>query len=316
MAISMRTLLLTSLALLIPAAPAYCWGCEGHQIVALIARAHLTPAAAAAVDKILAENPPDAALNNFCKSPDVMADVSTWADNVRNAAKTGLWHYVDIPLTEKSGSGSLAAWCTPIGPSVDGKNAPGCVTNAITYHWAILLDSSRPGADRAIALRYIIHFVGDMHQPLHSSDNDDQGGNCTTMKFFDEERPANLHSIWDSKLIQHELAARKESAADYARQLDHQYTDRWSEWGVAPVDPTAWAWEGNRIAREFTYGNLKPAIPVEKPNPNADCNAEREKVTALKIALADPYFDASIPVVGEQLAKAGYRLADLLNRSF
>jgi hypothetical protein len=312
----MRSLLFASLVLILPAAPAFGWGCEGHQIVALIARAHLTPAAAAAVDRMLAENPPDAALNNFCKSPDAMADIATWADAVRTAAKTGLWHYVDIPLSEKGGSGSLAAWCPPIGPAADGKNATGCVTNAIEYHWAILLDTSRSGADRAMALRYIIHFVGDMHQPLHSSDNDDQGGNCTSMRFFEEERPANLHSIWDSKLIQHELSARKETVGDYARRLDHQFTDRWSEWGLGPVDPTAWAWEGNRIARSFTYGELKPAIPVEKPNPNADCNAEREKVTALKIVIGDAYASTAIPVVGEQLAKAGYRLADLLNRTF
>jgi hypothetical protein len=117
-------------------------------------------------------------------------------------------------------------------------------------------------------------------------------------------------------LIQHELAAKKENAAEYARLLDKEYADHWHAWGVPPVDPTAWAWENNRIARAFTYGNLKPAIPIEKPDPKADCNAERDKVAALHIAIGDPYFDASIPVVGEQLAKAGYRLADLLNRTF
>jgi hypothetical protein len=311
----MRALLLSSLTLLTSAVPAFGWGCDGHQIVALIARAHLTASASAAVDKLLADNPADATGNHNCKSADAMADVATWADEVRNAEKTGLWHYVDIPLTERK-PGSLAAWCPPIGPSVGGQDRPGCVTNAIEYQWAVLLDTARSGPDRAVALRYIIHFVGDMHQPLHSSDNDDHGGNCTAMKFFDQERPANLHSIWDSMLIQHELTAKKETAADYARRLDRQYADKWPEWGTAVVDPTAWAWENNRIAREFTYGDLKPLIPVEKPDPKADCNAERDKVSALKITIGDPYFDATIPVVGEQLAKAGYRLANLLNRSF
>jgi hypothetical protein len=155
-----------------------------------------------------------------------------------------------------------------------------------------------------------------MHQPLHSSDNDDQGGNCTAMKFFEEERPANLHSIWDTKLIQHELAAKKETVGEYARQLDHEYSDRWPAWGTAAVDPAAWAWENNKVAREFTYGDLKPAIPMEQPDSKADCKVEREKVTALKIVIGDAYFNAEIPVVGEQLAKAGYRLADVLNRTF
>jgi hypothetical protein len=313
----MRALFLTSLALLIPASPAFGWGCEGHQIVALIARAHLTPAAAAAVDRLLAENPADPALNHYCKSADAIADTAAWADEVRNAEKTGLWHYVDIPLTEKKPV-SLAPWCAPIGPAIAGskEDRPGCVTNAIEYNWAILLDTSRPSADRATALRYIIHFVGDMHQPLHSSDNDDHGGNCTAMTFFDQTRPANLHSIWDTLLIQHELAAKKEIAADYAHRLDRQFADRWPAWGTLPVDPTAWAWENNRVARQFTYGDLKPAIPVEQPNPKADCNAERDKVAALKITIGDAYFNDTIPVVGEQLAKAGYRLADLLNRTF
>ena len=315
----MRTLLFFSLALSVPAVPAFGWGCEGHQIVALIARAHLSPAAAAAVDRLLAENPADSARGHSCKSADPMVDIATWADEVRNAEKTGPWHYVDIPLTETK-PGSLAAWCPPItpppvGPSAGGKDRPGCVTNAIEYQWAILIDTSRSGPERATALRYIIHFVGDMHQPLHSSDNDDQGGNCTSMKFFDQDRPANLHSIWDTLLIQRELAAKKETAADYAGRLDRQYADRWPEWGTGPVDPTTWAWEANRLAREFTYGELKPAVPVEKPGAT-DCNAEREKVSALHIAIGDAYFNASMPVAGQQLAKAGYRLADLLNRTF
>ena len=153
----------------------------------------------------------------------------------------------------------------PTGPATGKEDRPGCVTSAIEYHWAILLDTSRSGADRATALRYIIHFVGDMHQPLHASDNDDQGGNCTAIQFFDQPRPANLHSIWDTLLIQHELTAKKETTADYARRLDRQFADRWPAWGTLPVDPTAWAWEGNRVARAFTYGDLKPAIPDEKP---------------------------------------------------
>jgi hypothetical protein len=311
---TMRRLLFLLAAFSIAAPPAFGWGCEGHQIVALIARAHLTPAAAAAVNRLLAENPDDSAGNHYCKSADPMVDTASWADEVRNAEKTGPWHYVDIPLTETK-PGSLAAWCPPIGPAAGGKDRPGCVTNAIEYQWAILIDTSRPAPERTTALRYLIHFVGDMHQPLHSSDNDDQGGNCTAMKFFDQERPANLHSIWDTLMLQRELAARKETPADFARRLDRQYEDRWADWGTGPVDPTAWAWEANRLAREFTYGDLKPAIPVEKPGPT-DCNAEREKVSALHIAIGEAYFNASMPVVEQQLAKAGYRLADLLNRTF
>jgi hypothetical protein len=311
----MRVFFLISLALSIPATPAFGWGCEGHQIVALIARAHLTPAASAAVTKLLTDFPMDPKANHPCKDLDAMVDAATWADDTRSSEKTGPWHYVDIPLSEKDGR-SLAAWCPPVGPSDDGKDRPGCVTDAIEYEWSILLDTSRSGLSRAVALRYLIHFVGDMHQPLHDSDNDDQGGNCTAIQFFAEERPANLHSIWDTKLIQHELGAKKETRADYAKDLDQQFADHWPVWGTSVVDPTAWAWEGSKVARTVTYGNLKPAIAVEQPGVPADCSAEREKVSALHIAIGDAYSDAAMPAIGEQLAKAGYRLADLLNRTF
>src|SRR5277367_4546306 len=96
----MRTLLVVILALPILSAPAFGWGCEGHQMIALIARAHLTPEASAAVDNLLRNNPIDDAVKRFCKDrpADLMADSSTWADDVRTTEKTGPWHYVDIPL--------------------------------------------------------------------------------------------------------------------------------------------------------------------------------------------------------------------------
>src|SRR5580658_4933344 len=80
---------------------AFGWGCEGHQIIALIARAHLTPAASAAVDRLLLENPIDPSLSRGCKDRpnDPMADSATWADDERNLDKTTEnWHFIDIPL--------------------------------------------------------------------------------------------------------------------------------------------------------------------------------------------------------------------------
>ena len=318
-----RDSLLVFFAYLISVAPAFGWGCEGHQMVALIARAHLTPAASAAVDRLLADNPLDPTLHRFCndRPADPMADAATWADDTKRTEKTGVWHYIDIPLTATEGS-SLSAWCPPIGPSpsAEGKDRPGCITNAIEYEWAILLDTSRPNSERATALRYIIHFVGDIHQPLHDSNNSDGGGNCTAIGFFKEEKPANLHAIWDYKLIQQDLTAKKETQTGYAHALDRQFAEHWTAWGTPTIDPTAWAWEGNNLARTVTYGDLKPAIAMEQPGvpptSQADCNAERDKVAALHIAVSDSYFKAAIPVIDEQLAKAGYRLADLLNRTF
>jgi hypothetical protein len=313
----MRALLLISLAASMSCGSAFGWGCEGHQIVALIARAHLTPAASAAVDRLLKQSPIDPAVNRFCKDrpADSMADSATWADDTKNAEKTGIWHYIDIPLSVE-GRDSLAPWCPPIGPSVGGKERPGCVTNAIEYEWGILRDATRPAAERATALRYVIHFVGDIHQPLHDVDNDDHGGNCTAIQFYAEERPANLHAIWDYKLIAHELTGKKLSLTDLATELDLQYADKGKRWAEQKPDPVEWAWEGFDLAKSVTYGDLKPSIPLEKPDPHADCNTERDKVAALHISISDDYFKQTIPVINQQLAKAGYRLAALLNQTF
>src|SRR5690348_11940669 len=97
---------------------AFGWGCEGHQMVALIARARLTPTASAAVDSLLRSAPIDAALKRFCQErpKDLMADASTWADDARNEEKTGEWHYVDIPRSVTKQT-SLDPWCAEIGPS-------------------------------------------------------------------------------------------------------------------------------------------------------------------------------------------------------
>jgi hypothetical protein len=311
----MRSFFLIALTAPFLTSSAFGWGCEGHQIVALIARAHLTPAVSAAVDDLLRQNPIDPSVSRFCQDRpnDPMADSATWADDTKNQEKTSVWHYVDIPLSVTAVT-SLDPWCPPIGPSIDGKNRPGCVTNAIEYELGILKDKSRPAAERATALRYVIHFLGDIHQPLHDEDNNDQGGNCTAMQFFTEDRPANLHAIWDYKLIQHELEKDKLSQPAYAAALNTRFSPKYAAISAAKADdPVGWAWETHAIAQSTTYGNLTPGIPVETPDPHSVCAAEREKVQALHIVIGQAYFDKAMPVIDERLATAGFRLATLLN---
>lgn len=311
---------LIRIAALLPvfAAPVFGWGCEGHQTIALIARAHLSNAALQAVDQLLRDNPIDPSLSRFCKDrpADLMADSSTWADDVKNIERTGEWHYIDIPLSVTRETPDVSLWCAPIGPFDAGKDRTGCVVDAISYEWAILKDASHNGADRARALRYLIHFVGDLHQPLHAEDNDDRGGNCTAIAFFAEPRPANLHAIWDYKLIQHQLELDRQTQPQLAAALDRQFASHWTEWGQPKVDVIAWTWESHKLARDVSYGDLTPQIPMERPNAQVDCGAERDKVAAEHIAIGNAYYDATEPVIDQQLAKAGYRLAALLNQTF
>jgi len=294
------------------------WGCEGHQIVALIARAHLTPAASAAVDDLLRGAPIDASVTRFCKDrpDDPMADAATWAVDTKNQEKTSVWHYVDIPRYVGAVT-SLAPWCPPIGPSVDGKNRPGCIVDALEYEAAILRDKSRPVADRAMALRYIIHFAGDIHQPLHDEDNDDQGGNCTALQFFGEDRLTNLHAVWDYKMIQRKLETDKLTQTAYAAALNTRFAAKYSALaGAKPDDFTAWSWETHALSGSVTYGNLEPGIPVAVPGSPVACDALKAKVQALHIVIGDAYMDKAMPVIEEQLATAGFRLALLLNDTF
>jgi hypothetical protein len=293
-------------------------------MIGLIARAHLTPAVSAAVDQLLNDNPLDPNQKRYCQErpADPMADAAAWADDMKSIDKTFTWHFVDIPLgihQGEAGSSDVMKWCEPIGPSVEGKDRPGCLTSAIDYEWGILRDKSQPGPDRAKALRYLIHFLGDLSQPLHDTDNHDQGGNCTRMTFFSNEKPENLHAIWDERILSRDMHALSASQPQYAAGLDREFAKNWPQWGEAKTDVVAWAWEGHEVAAQVTYGKLKPQIavapPAEGQTDRAGCAVGRTQVEAMHIAVGEEYFNEALPVVRRQLAKAAYRLAGLLNQS-
>ena len=282
-------------------------------MIALMTRSQLTPAASAAVDKLLKDNPISAELSRFCKDrpTDILADLSTWADDARKAENTGAWHYVDIPMSLRqipaSGT-SVDQWCHE-----EGKPDSGCVTSAIHDQLAVLKDLTKSGSDRARALRYVVHFMEDLHQPLHDSDNNDQGGNCTTIHYLKDEKPANLHGIWDYRILQTEMARRKLTQGAFVAEIEAEFAPNRAKWAKEKFDPATWAWEGHLLAVKYTYGLLKPAIPVAEPGPAANCDAERTKVAALNIAIGDEYINQSLPAIREQLAHSAARLANLLN---
>ncbi len=152
------------------------WGSEGHQVIAKLAESQLTPKARDEVGRLLAAEP-DA----------TMASASTWADEHRNPA-TAPWHYVNFPR----------GVCTYVGERdcPDGK----CVVAAINKQVEIL-GSSAPDDKKLLALKYVIHFVGDVHQPLHAGYGDDRGGNSYQLQAF--MRGSNLHAVWDTGLIRY-----------------------------------------------------------------------------------------------------------------
>ena len=293
------------------AAPTLGWWCEGHETVALIAGKHLSPAATAAVTKLLKEHP--ALIPRACQdnATDLMAIASTWADDVKRSEKTGSWHYMDIPLGLKKGDPE--EFCQPIGPSVNGADRPGCILSALRSMVNILHSEKESDEEKATALRYLIHFVGDLHQPLHTTSNNDQGGNCTPIQFFDEAKIANLHSVWDGMVFNRDIAEKKETVGQLAERIDLQFAAKRAGWVKNAPEFDKWAWEGHMIAQKVVYADLDPKPPVEKYDPKPQCNVERDRFGALHIKAADAYEKAAAPVIEEQLAKAGYRLAEVLN---
>lgn len=298
-------------------APAHAWGCEGHQVVALLAEKHLTPHALAMAKKILADGPIDPKLSRYCKEggADPVADASTWPDDIRPLRPdTPPWHYIDIPRGTKIRD--LEKFCDP---------KESCVTHAIKAQLAILRSSETDRSKRADALRFLIHFVGDVHQPMHAITNNDEGGNCVPVAFFEvqtqlrnaqtESYAPNLHGVWDTNILGR--ATTGKTVDQVASDLDQSFQNKMARWQKGPANIDTWAWESYRLAMRKVYPKLPVRDAVESPKPIASCaddNHVSARMLKLNERLQDPYQSMAVPVVRERLAQAGARLAMLLNQ--
>lgn len=274
-ALSLRAVLLCSA--LLPGAnlPVQAWGPQGHKLVAMVAMEHLTPVARRNV--------------RFLLGKETLADVASWPDVYRPLeTQTGAWHYVDIP--QGAGTYDRDRDC-PTQPGVKAGASNDkwrdCVVDRILFFEGRVGDTSLDPADRATALKYLVHFVGDIHQPLHTTGLE-KGGNGIHVTVFGSDTcgkyPCNLHSVWDSGLILHRALADTQ----YLGLLHREFpTD---PAGAAADDPAAWANEANALLP----GLLLPEGGV----------------------VDQAYFDREIPVIDRQLEVAGLRLAAVLNRTF
>jgi len=254
------SVLVAILALPCVPAPTLAWGPEGHKVVAMIAQRYMSHAAMDRTQMILGSYS--------------LEDVANWADEIRRQRReTAPWHYIDIPLDANS-----------IDPSRDCPNDT-CVTAQIVRFTAVLKNRSADPAARQEALKFVVHFVGDLHQPLHDEDNHDKGGNQRIVIFFG--RTENLHAVWDSGILDHDdpnpegLAAKLEGRITASNRIN---------WEQGTVED--WALEGHKIAQQIAYGRL-PSGPTRD--------------------LGQSYEDAAAPVVEIQLEMAGVRLASILN---
>ena len=293
---------------------AHAWGCEGHEIVALIAMKHLQPQVASQVNAILAAGPIDPNLRRYCRTSGLpsLADVSTWADDIRaDQPDTGPYHFVDIPLSATRDKYDVRQVCQQT-----------CIVDVISK-FAEQLRTASDAKTRADALRFLVHFVGDIHQPLHDETNGDRGGNCVPVEYEDEaprktsadreDYFPNLHAVWDTDILQSMLAQHDMTLEEFAEFLDRRYQPRLQRWNSG--QPTDWAWEGHDAAIA-AYRALPANVPRDnnvQVNSCADNNHIGPRLAELHIVLGERYDNVSRPIVEEQLTKAGVRLAGLLN---
>lgn len=173
---------------------AHAWGPQGHQIIAALAWAQLAAPARAGVERLLAAEPGA-----------TLVSVSTWADENRSP-ETAAWHYVNFPR------GQCAYDARRDCP--DGQ----CVVAALDTQLA-LLASGAPGNQRLVALKWVVHLAGDVHQPLHAGHADDRGGNRYQLQAFG--LGTNLHALWDSGLLQQVEESNARLTARLLRSTTH-----------------------------------------------------------------------------------------------
>jgi hypothetical protein len=190
---------------------------------------------------------------------------------------TGPWHYIDIPIDKPHRD--MARDC----PKGD------CVIRKIEDFEAVLRDANAPPTQRREALMFVIHFIGDMHQPLHSSDDSDKGGNDKHVVF--NGRNMNLHSLWDGGLlgqIGKEDDLFPAWSADAAR-----HAKKWSKGSVED-----WAEQCHKVSVKIAYGKLPKTTDKTKP-----------------YIIDAAYTQKADPVIKDQIEKAGDRLARALNEN-
>jgi S1/P1 Nuclease len=267
---------------------ALAWGDLGHEVTALIAYRHLSPTARAALDALLASDTDTLTAGDF-------ASRATWADKYRNTHReTAAWHFVDIEIDQPDLEGACFGFPTLQGGQWASQGpAQDCVVNKIDEFAAELKNPSTPAAERLLALKFLIHFMGDLHQPLHAADHHDRGGNCIGLS-PPQGAQNNLHAYWDVNVVN----ALAESAAQIAEQLDARLSaadiEAWTR-----GTPRSWAMDTFEVGRRDAYALAS--------TPTCQSGGS--------VALPPAYLGQAEKDAATQLQKAAVRLAAVLNKA-
>jgi hypothetical protein len=273
--------------------PAFAWGDEGHKVIALIAEHYLDPAVRSKVTTLLAADTDSLTAHDI-------ASEATWADKYRDSDRdtikiryqaTRQWHFVDIELTQPD----LASACfghPPLPPGVPASKGPpqACVVDKINQFAAELGSPTTSASEQLLALKFLLHFVGDLHQPLHASDDHDAGGNKKLVA-GEGVHPGNLHHYWDVEFVERLGTDPRLVAAGLIGQISEPQRQEWLS-----GTPADWAMEAFALARRDAYGLLP--LPGDHG----------------MYSLPPAYMEQAERDVALQLSRAGIRLAFVLNR--
>jgi hypothetical protein len=271
---------------------AHAWGDEGHEIVGNVAAHFLKPAVRSRVFALLAADADPLTAHDF-------ASEATWADKFRDSDRsttqvhylqTHQWHFVDIELTQPN----IDAACfqhpaLPPGKPAESGAPADCVVDKIKQFAAQLAAPGSSPAEKLTALKFLLHFVGDLHQPLHASNDHDSGGNGKLVSATGLGS-GKLHGFWDTQFVQKLGADPATVAQSLVKAITPAQAQQWLK-GSA----TDWAQETFQVAKTQAYGKLP------KPSPTGT------------YILPTTYVTASTKIAAGQLSKAGVRLAQVLN---
>jgi len=241
------------------------WGRTGHRVSAMVAESRLTPVAAAAVRSLL-------------EPGESLADASTWADEQREEPRSGPWHYVNVPISEARYD---PKFCSP----------DGCVVSKVEDFERVLSDPRALRAEKQEALRFLVHFIQDLHQPLHVGDTGSRGGNLVQVRFFDVA--SNLHQVWDFRVMEWHST----DEGTWLRELNALATPQMAAaWSKGSVED--WATESLAEAR-LAY-----------------CLPGTDRLIPSGTKLGEDYCRFALPIIQVRLAQSAVRLAATLNQIF
>ena len=253
---------------------AHAWGRYGHAVTGHIADAHLSDDSREAIAQLLGERS--------------LADISAWADQIRpDWRATAPFHFINGPVDEIEPTD--AHWHPPQG------NAHA----AILAYAEVLADEAQSERDRREALKFLVHFIGDLHQPLHAGFAEDRGGNDALI--LHQGELSNLHRYWDVTILNRH--AQRYDARQLAAVLQDRHQTELELLGSPLLDSRAWV----REARGYLFSGLYPL-------PRQDHGLEGHEQAILIIDQA--YEAVWLPVAERQLLRAGLRLAATLNAIF